>query len=127
MIINFAPLWRLVPQHKAWQKERKDCWDALVRGDYDWAHLAMHLRPERVVPKCQDVTSLAIAHGLDNILWEQRDKEKWRKRPVSESRIQELITERAKPAVKPALQSLLEAPAPGGAAKTRKHRERRNL
>jgi hypothetical protein len=35
VIINFAPLWRLVPQHRAWQKECKDTWDKLVRGDYD--------------------------------------------------------------------------------------------
>jgi hypothetical protein len=51
VIINFAPLWRLVPQHRAWQKECKDCWDKLVAGKYDWTHLAMHLWPERVVPK----------------------------------------------------------------------------
>jgi hypothetical protein len=33
VIINFAPLWRLVPHHRAWQKECKDCWDKLVAGD----------------------------------------------------------------------------------------------
>ena len=31
VVINFAPLWRLVPQHKPWQKELKSTWDALVR------------------------------------------------------------------------------------------------
>jgi hypothetical protein len=126
VIINFAPLWHLVPQHRTLQKECKDCWDALVRGNYDWAHLAMHLWPERVVPKCQDDASLAIAHGLDDIMWEQDDKGKWRKKPVSESRIQELITERTKPAVKAALQNLLSAAAPGG-AKSRKVRQRKSL
>ena len=30
VVINFAPLWRLVPQHKLWQKEVKSAWDALV-------------------------------------------------------------------------------------------------
>ena len=44
-------LWRLVPQHRAWQKECKECWDSLAAGEYDWANLAMHLWPERVVPK----------------------------------------------------------------------------
>src|SRR4029450_3600483 len=39
VIINFAPLWRLVPQHKSWQKELKSTWDALCDGKYDWAHL----------------------------------------------------------------------------------------
>jgi hypothetical protein len=35
--------------------------------DYDWSHLALHLWPERVVPKCADDLSLAIAHGLENV------------------------------------------------------------
>ena len=50
--INFALLWRLVPQHKAWQRELKETWDALRDAQYDWAHLALYLWPERVVPKC---------------------------------------------------------------------------
>ena len=75
--INFAPLWRLVPQHKAWQKECKACWDKLVAGDYDWAHLAMHLWPERVVPKCRTDASLAIAHGLEARFWVQEGG-RWR-------------------------------------------------
>src|SRR5262249_54059081 len=50
--INFAPLWRLAPHHKPWQKELKATWDALCDGTYDWSHLAMHLWPERVIPKC---------------------------------------------------------------------------
>ena len=77
VIINFAPLWRLVPQHKAWQKELKNTWDELVEGKYDWAHLAMHLWPERVVPKCAKDRSLAIAHGLENVFWEEDDDGKW--------------------------------------------------
>ncbi len=39
VIINFAPLWRLVPQHRAWQRECQGCWESLVAGEYDWAHL----------------------------------------------------------------------------------------
>jgi hypothetical protein len=71
VILNFAPLWRLVPQHKPWQKELKTVWEALCDGDYDWAHLAMHLWPERVVPKCVTDRSLAVAHGLEGALWHQ--------------------------------------------------------
>jgi hypothetical protein len=52
VVINFAPLWRLVPQHKSWQKELRATWDSLCAEAYDWAHLAMHLWPHRVVPKC---------------------------------------------------------------------------
>jgi len=121
VIINFAPLWRLVPQHKAWQKECKKVWDKLVKGDYDWAHLAMHLWPERVVPKCQDDRSLAIAHGLEDDFWYEDDKEKWQKRNVDQAAIDALVKERSSPAVKAALEDLLAAPTPGGA----KRRSRR--
>ena len=77
VIINFAPLWRLVPQHKAWQKELKATWDALCEGEYDWAHLAMHLWPERVVPKCATDRSLAIAQGLEDVFWVEGEDGKW--------------------------------------------------
>ena len=68
VIINFAPLWRLVPQNRSWQKECKRIWNKLVGGEYDWAHLAMHLWPERVVPRCSEDLSLAIAHGIEEVL-----------------------------------------------------------
>lgn len=129
VLINFAPLWRLVPQHKAWQKECKECWDKLVAGEYDWAHLAMHLWPERVVPKCRTDASLAIAHGLDNVFWEQDAKGKGvaKSEPDEgwDAVIERLVAERTKPAVKAALQSLLEAPAPGGNGRGRKAGGRR--
>ena len=116
VVINFAPLWRLVPQHKPWQKECKKVWDNLVKGDYDWAHLAMHLWPERVVPKCQNDRSLAIAHKLEDEFWREDDEGKWQKRQVSDDRITELVVDRSSTAVKAALQDLLEAPAPAGTA-----------
>jgi len=112
VIINFAPLWRLVPHHRAWQKECKSCWDKLVAGDYDWAHLAMHLWPERVVPKCAEDRSLAIAHGLEDVFWIEGSNGKWQPRKVDLATIDQLIKERTSAAVKDALKSLLEAPAP---------------
>ena len=124
VIINFAPLWRLVPQHKAWQKECKKVWDKLVKGDYDWAHLAMHLWPERVVPKCQDDRSLAIAHGLEDDFWVEDKDEKWEKRKPPEGGwgpfVKKLVDERTSPGVKAALESLLEAPTAGGGAKPKR-------
>lgn len=126
VIINFAPLWHLVPQHKPWQKECKKVWDKLVKGDYDWAQLAMHLWPERVVPKCQDDRSLAIAHGLEEAFWyedESGKKTQWKKRQLSDKRIEEAIAERSSTAVKAALKDLLDAPAPAGQTR-RKRRVR---
>jgi hypothetical protein len=114
VIINFAPLWRLVPQHRAWQTECKACWDKLVAGDYDWAHLAMHLWPERVVPKCVDDASLAIAHGLEEVFWKKDDRDRFQPKGKPQGGwktvIDELVKERSSPAVKAALKSLLEAP-----------------
>jgi len=78
--VTFCPVWRLVPQHRSWQKELKSRWDELVAGEYDWAHVAMHLWPERVVPKCTKDHSLAIAHGLQDVFWVQDLSGHWRQR-----------------------------------------------
>ncbi len=112
VIINFAPLWRLVPQNRSWQKECKRIWNELVAGYYDWAHLAMHLWAERVVPKCADDRSLAIAHGLEQVFWETDDKGKWKPKSVSREVIDRLIEARTSAAVKSALNDLLQAPFP---------------
>jgi hypothetical protein len=80
VIINFAPLWRLVPQHRAWQREVKATWDALCAETYNWSHLAMHLWPQRVVPKCTTDRSLAIAHELEDVFWVQNLTGVWQKR-----------------------------------------------
>jgi len=117
VVINFAPLWRLVPHHKPWQKELKATWDVLCEGDYDWAHLAMHLWPERVVPKCATDRSLAIAHGLEDVFWVEGAKGKWEARAKPTRPIDELVHENDSLAVKAALKSLLEAPTAGGSAK----------
>lgn len=118
--LTMAPLWRLVPQHRAWQKELKSAWDSLSAGEYDWAHVAMHLWPERVVPKCAADRSLAIAHGLEEVFWEEDAKGKWaaRKKPLTP--VATLVAERTSPAVKAALKDLLEAPQNSGASKGRR-------
>jgi hypothetical protein len=114
VIVNFAPLWRLLPQNKSWQKELKSTWDALCEGTYDWAHLAMHLWPERVVPTCAKDRSLAIAHGLEDVFWVEGTDGKWTARKTPTRSVDELVRERTSPAVKSALKSLLEAPAAVG-------------
>jgi hypothetical protein len=116
VVINFAPLWRLVPQNKSWQRELEFSWDALCEGRYDWAHLTMHLWPERVVPKCAKDRSLAIAHGLEEVFWVEGTDGKWTARKTPTCSVDELVRERTSPAVKSALKSLLEAPAATGNA-----------
>jgi hypothetical protein len=115
-ILNYGPLWRMIG-HSPWQKAVKAKWDELVAGKYDWAHVAMHLWPERVVPKCAKDRSLAIAHGLEGVFWEEDDDGKWRARVQGagfrvQEVVDELVLERTSAAVKDALKSLLEAPAP---------------
>jgi hypothetical protein len=123
VILNFAPLWRLVPQSRSWQGECKQAWDKLVAGDYDWAHLAMHLWPERVVPKCIDDRSLAIAHRLEGVFWHEDDSGTWRKSPVDDATLQRIIDERTSATVRAALKDLLSAATPA-ASKGRKAKGR---
>lgn len=117
VILNFAPLWRLVPQNRAWQKELKVAWASLLAGDYDWAHLAMRLWPERVVPKCAKDRSLAIAHYLEDTFWFQDSDGKWQPGSEPTRPMDALIAERTSAAVKAALTSLNEAPDITGPAR----------
>lgn len=64
--ITAASLWRLF-QHRPWQKKLKETWEALEAGQYDWAHLAYSIWPDRVREKCRTDKSLAIAHGLEDL------------------------------------------------------------
>lgn len=66
VLITAAPLWKLFRLPK-WQKDLKSCWQGLEKGDYDWAHLAYSLWPDRVREKCKTDRSLAIAHDLEDI------------------------------------------------------------
>jgi hypothetical protein len=52
-------------RNRKWQQATLAAWQELERGDYDWAHLALHLWPERVQAKCKTDLSMAIAHGLE--------------------------------------------------------------
>jgi hypothetical protein len=123
VVLTMAPLWRLVPQHSPWQRDLRTKWDELTAGKYDWAHVAMHLWPERVVPKCRTDRSLAIAHGIEDVFWAEGGDGKWKPRPVPTRSVDELVRERTSIAVKAALKSLLEAPtanANGGRARGRR-------
>jgi hypothetical protein len=101
--ITAAPLWKFF-QHKSWQKKLKETWEKLEKGDYDWAHLACSIWPERVLRKCHADRSLAIAHDVENDFWEEIEapiirrgkdtgetKMEWRPKELSESQVNDLI------------------------------------
>lgn len=97
--ITAAPLWRLF-QHKAWQKKLKDTWEKLEEGEYDWAHLAYSIWPARVLRKCHQDRSLAIAHDVENQLWHEVEVTKgrnknpvweWQPKPLSDAELNTYI------------------------------------
>ena len=101
IVIVLAPLWRLFAHHRAWSNELKTRWAKLAAGEYDWAQLAMHIWPERVIPKCADDRSLAIAHDLEDIFWVQDDNnpDKWHPRHTPTTPIDQLIAEHTNPTI----------------------------
>lgn len=104
--ITAAPLWPLFRLPK-WQKTLKETWQSLEKGDYDWAHLAMTIWPERVVPKCTKDRSLAIAHDVEDLFWvedegrwralqspkQEREEQKRRQRTPARERARHLLSE----------------------------------
>ena len=66
VIINAAPFHKLF-RLRSWAKDTEQVWKKLAKGDYDWAHLAYTLWPERVKEVCRKDRSIAIAHGLEDI------------------------------------------------------------
>jgi hypothetical protein len=66
VIINAAPLHRLF-RHRQWAQETKACWEKLEGGEYEWAHLACTIWPQRVREVCRQDRSIAIAHGLEEL------------------------------------------------------------
>ena len=104
--ITAAPLWKLF-QHKQWQRKLKETWDKLERGDYDWAHMAFNIWPERVLLKCHEDRSLAIAHDVENDFWEEVEipmirrgkdtgetKVEWQPKKLNEDELKGIITQK---------------------------------
>lgn len=100
--ITAAPLWKLF-QHKPWQKKLKQTWSKLEKGEYDWAHLAYSIWPERVINASHKNRSYAIAHDLEEDLWEGIEngidrqgnpKYKWAPKDLSDQEIKRIISEK---------------------------------
>lgn len=109
VLVNFAPLHRLAPLWRDWQKDLEKMWAELADGQHDWFHLAMHLWPERVVPKCAKHRHFAIAHGLEGVFFEEKKDGKWVRREEPLQTVENLIKERQSPAVKAARDRLINA------------------
>ncbi|WP_218690653.1 BREX-1 system adenine-specific DNA-methyltransferase PglX [Psychrobacter sp. BF1] len=103
--ITAAPLWKLF-QHTAWQKKLKETWEKLEEGEYDWAHLAASMWPERVLRKCHQDRSLAIAHDVEDMFWQEvevpimrgkkptgKTKLEWQPIPASETMLNDMVNE----------------------------------
>ncbi len=99
--VVLAPLWRLFANDRAWSKELETQWTNLASGEYDWAQLAMHIWPERVIPKCAEDRSLAIAHDLEDVFWAQDDTnpDEWHPRRTPTTPIDQLIADRTNPTI----------------------------
>jgi hypothetical protein len=80
VLITAAPLHNLF-RHTKWRKSTEACWKKLEKGEYDWAHLAYSIWPDRVTNKCKKDLSMAIAHGLESICEIKPKKKKTRKKP----------------------------------------------
>lgn len=100
--ISAAPLWSLFSD-RSWQRNLKKVWNQLEDGEYDWSYLAMNYWPERVVKACQKDRSFAIAHDLEEKLWEEVEVEKkgrggkiknvieWRPKDLTETELNTII------------------------------------
>ena len=84
VLITAAPLHNIF-RHTKWRKATEDCWKELEKGEYDWAHLAYSIWPDRVTKKCKKDLSMAIAHRIENIC-EVKPKEK-KEKTVKEKEI----------------------------------------
>jgi len=102
--ITAAPFWNLF-QHRQWKARLKETWEKLEAGDSDWAHLALSIWPDRVVRASHKDRSYAIAHDLEDQLWQVVEVEKvgrggrvtttteWQPRDLSSADLQRIITE----------------------------------
>ena len=92
VIINAAPLHKLFRLRK-WAKDTEAVWKKLEAGEYDWAHLAYTLWPDRVREVCKRDRSIAIAHGLEELceVEEKVSKKKGKRRKKKQAGQEELM------------------------------------
>ncbi|WP_205409696.1 Eco57I restriction-modification methylase domain-containing protein [Salinibacter ruber] len=64
--LTAAPLHNLF-QHTGWSDRLEDYWEELQDGEYDWAHIAYSIWPDRVEDACRENKSIAIAHDREDL------------------------------------------------------------
>lgn len=74
----------------------------LEAGDYDWAHSALSIWPDRVVRASHNDRSYAIAHDLEGQLWHEVEigadrqgnaKYEWKPRELGEAELTSIISD----------------------------------
>jgi hypothetical protein len=66
VIINASPLHNLF-RLRSWARDTESIWKKVQKGDYEWAHMAYTIWPDRVREACKKDRSIAIAHGLEEL------------------------------------------------------------
>jgi hypothetical protein len=88
VLVTASPLWKLFRLPK-WQKDLKACWTALENEEYEWAHLAYTLWPDRVKAVCKRDRSIAIAHGLEELCAVKAPEKKAKKKKKEQMEMEE--------------------------------------
>ena len=82
----------------------------MAKGDYDWAHLAMHLWPERALRRCAADRSVAIAHDVEAEFWQEVRPDTWVARPADPARDARLRAARFSENRDQAVKAFIDAP-----------------
>jgi len=64
--LTAAPLHNLF-QLTSWSDRLEGYWEELQAGEYDWAHIAYSIWPDRVEDVCREDKSIAIAHDREDL------------------------------------------------------------
>jgi len=100
--VSSSPFYKLIG-HPTWRKELKKTWAGLENGEYDWARMAFNNWPERVLRKCHEDRSVAIAHNLEDELWQKievpvgktkKTKLAWQPKAMTESELNSYIQQK---------------------------------
>jgi hypothetical protein len=92
VLITAAPLWKLF-RFTDWRKDLQKCWQSIEKGEYNWAHLAYTLWPEKVLKSCRKDRSIAIAHEVQDLFWKEDEDGKWKPRVPDEGEVEQAMKE----------------------------------